>query len=101
MRIGLNALPDDFIPYGYGWLQAPRWSFLSGVKHKDLLNMTLEDKDEIKNGSEKYFVFIEPVNFAEEKLYKKIHELYKLSTIFEYDNYIIKKIEAKNGTNTK
>jgi hypothetical protein len=99
MRIGLNARPKDFNAYGYTWWQAPRWSFLSGVKHKDLWYITLEDKCEIVNGSGENFVFFEPENLVDEKNYKKIHELYKLSTIFEYNNYTIKKIETINDVN--
>ena len=100
MRIGLNALPKDFNAYGYQWWQAPRWSFLSGAKHKDLLAMTLEDKYEIVNGSGEKFIFFEPENFLNKTLYNKIHELFKLSTIFEYRRYTIKKIDGIDGVDS-
>jgi len=97
MREGLSKLPEKYKAYGYEWWQAPRWSFLSGVKHGDLWNLTIEDKYEIIHGSGKNFVFFEPVNFADEKRYKEVHELFKLSPIFEYKDYSIKKIDGING----
>jgi len=98
LREGLDRLPKDFKAYGYDWWQAPRWSFLSGAKHKDLLNMPLEDKIKIEEGSEKYFVFFEPVNFVAMPLYNTIHRMFKLSTVFEYNKYSIKQILSKKDT---
>jgi len=98
LRMGLDKLPDDYIAFGYAWWQSPRWSFLSGEIHQDLLNLSFEDKMKIQNGSEKHFVFFEPVNYYEMSSYHRIHDMYKLSTIFEYNKYSIKQIISKKDT---
>jgi len=98
LRMGLDKLPDDYIACGYDWWQSPRWSFLSGVKHQDIFSFSLEEKMKMKNDSDKYFVFFEPVNYYDMASYHRIHEMYKLSTIFEYNKYSIKQIISKKNT---
>ena len=100
MRTGLNLLPQNFVGYGYGWWQAPRWSFLSGAKHKDLTIMSLDEKHEIINHSKKYFVFFGPENLYNKKLNREIHEKFDLSTIFKYHNYSIERIDGIVGADT-
>ncbi len=93
MRTGLNMLPEGFVAYGYGWWQAPRWSFLSGTKHKDLENLSIKEKYEIANGVKNKFVFFEKVNYVNKKLVKSIHEQFQLTPVFEYKKYSIQKLE--------
>ena len=100
MRKGLNSLPQNFVGYGYGWWQAPRWSFLSGTKHKDLNFMSLEDKYEIINHANNYFVFFGPENLYNKKLNKEIHEQFDLTTVFKYHNYSIERIDGIVGADT-
>ncbi len=100
MRTGLNSLPNDFTAYGYGWWQAPRWSFLSGVKHKDLNFMSLGDKYEIINHAKNYFVFFGPENLYNKKLNQEIHEKFNLTTVFKYEKYTIERIDGIFGVDT-
>ncbi len=95
---GLAQLPEDYKAYGYGWWQAPRWSFISGKKFQDLYFMTIEDRRKIEEGSGKYYVFFEPVNYVAMKAYNQIHQLFKLSTVFEYNRYSIKQIVSKKDS---
>jgi len=96
LRAGINTLPDGYIPFGYGWWQAPRWSFLSGSKHNDLFKLSVDDKKKIESGSNDYYVFFGPENFYDMDSYRQVHSLYKLTTVFEYKDYSIKQIVSKN-----
>ncbi len=100
MRAGLNSLPNNFTAYGYGWWQAPRWSFLSGAKHKDLNFMTLEDKYEIINHTNNYFVFLGPESLYNKKFNREIHEKFYLTTLFKYQKYSIERLDGIFGTDT-
>uniref|UniRef100_A0A7V4E4Q5 Glycosyltransferase RgtA/B/C/D-like domain-containing protein n=1 Tax=candidate division WOR-3 bacterium TaxID=2052148 RepID=A0A7V4E4Q5_UNCW3 len=96
LKEGLSSLPENFEGFGYGWWQAPRWSYISGKKFHNLfeypvLYYTLQGIP--------CYVFYEPENVLDLSSIKYIEDTYNIRTVFEYKGFKIVRIIDFNKTN--
>lgn len=99
IHAGLSKLPSDFDAYGYGWWQAPRWSFVSGLKFRDLNKMSKLDKYQMLTDDRKDYVFFGDENKLDKNGVKYIHKRFKLKDVYSCQFGKIKEIVGSDKIN--
>jgi hypothetical protein len=97
LREGLQQLPAAYTGFGYGWWQAPRWSFLADRTFQNLyLRSVLYPC--FPEGMPS-FIFFEDVNKAHEASLSEVQDRYALQDLFRYRGYRIARVTGLNTSN--
>lgn len=97
MKAGLKKLPSNFNGYGYGWWQAPRWSFVSGKKFRDIYSLSKLEKYRLLKDKNKHYIFFESENSLDKGGLKHIHKRYDLKEVYSCSKGKIKQIVGVPG----
>jgi len=97
MKAGLQKLPPDFNGFGYGWWQAPRWSFVARKTFRDIDHLSKFEKYSLLESGAKNYIFFESENSLDKGGYKSVHERYILKDIYSFSKGKIKEIVGIKG----